>query len=483
MSPRIVFATSELYPLVKTGGLADVAASLPAALTRRGAELRVALPAYRGWRAQMSEAAPLATVDAAGHSFTVWQARHPQLPFTLWLFDCAALFDRPGDPYHDAEHHPWSDNGLRFGAFSDAVAQIAAQPRLGGFDADIVHGNDWQAGLIMPWLRERRARAASVFSIHNLAHQGVFSASLSERLGLPAAWWHLEGVELHGQLSQMKAGIAYADAVTTVSPSYAREIQRPEFGMSLDGLLRARARDLHGILNGIDDEVWNPATDAQIVRRYDARIVAAGKRSNKSALQQQLGLAPDADAAIVGLITRFAEQKGVDLVLGALHELLQMPIQLAILGGGDRQLADALRRAASAAPQRIALYVGYDENLAHRIIAGADLFLMPSRYEPCGLTQMYSQRYGTVPVVRRTGGLADTVVDTTAETLANGSATGVHFLDADVGGVLYGIRHALELRRVPMQWKAIQRAGMARAFSWRHVAEEYLALYRSLSPS
>jgi starch synthase len=480
MSPRIVFAASEVFPLVKTGGLADVAANLPAALMQHGADVRIAVPAYRGWRTQLTQLRELAAVDAAGQRFTVWQARHPQIGAPLWLFDNAALFDRPGNPYHDDALQPWQDNGLRFGAFADALAQLVAAPGLSGFDADILHGNDWQTGLALAWLRERGARAAGVFTIHNLAYQGIGPASLRQQLMLPEAWWHLEGVEFHGALSQLKAGIVYADAVTTVSPTYADEIQQTEHGAGLDGLLRSRAHKLHGIVNGIDDALWDPRTDPHISRRYAVSDVVAGKQANRVALQQRLGLQADAQAVLVGMVTRLAQQKGVDLLLAALPRLLQLPLQFAILGSGDRSDAENLQRVAAAHPQRFAVHVGHDEDLAHRIVAGADLFLMPSRYEPCGLTQMYAQRYGTIPVVRRTGGLADTVTDVDAASVSGPQATGVHFVHADAGGVLYGIRRALELRSVPGRWQALQRAGMTRDFSWRHVAADYLALYRGL---
>jgi starch synthase len=480
MSPRIVFAASEVFPLVKTGGLADVAANLPAALMQHGADVRIAVPAYRGWRTQLTQPREFAVVDAAGHRFNVWQARHPQIGAPLWLFDNAVLFDRPGNPYHDDALQPWQDNGLRFGAFADALAQLVAAPGRSGLDADILHGNDWQTGLAMGWLRERGARAAGVFTIHNLAYQGIGPASLRQQLALPEAWWHLEGVEFHGALSQLKAGIVYADAVTTVSPTYAAEIQQAEHGAGLDGLLRSRAHKLHGIVNGIDDALWDPRTDPHISHRYAVSDVVAGKQANRAALQQQLGLQADAQAVLVGMVTRFAQQKGVDLLLAALPRLLQLPLQFAILGSGDRSDAENLLRVAAAHPQRFAVHVGHDEDLAHRIVAGADLFLMPSRYEPCGLTQMYAQRYGTIPVVRRTGGLADTVTDVDAAPVSGPQATGVHFVHADAGGVLYGIRRALELRSVPGRWQALQRAGMARDFSWRQVAADYLALYRGL---
>lgn len=477
MSVRIVFAASEVFPLAKTGGLADVAASLPNALVDRGADVRIALPAYRGWASQVAPAQALATFTAAGHAFKLWQAHHPALLAPLWLFDCPNLFDRPGDLYQDATHQSWPDNTLRFGAFADAVAQATARPDLTGFDADLLHCNDWHTGLAPAWLRERDARVASVFTIHNLAYQGNSSHELLNRLGLPSSWWHMEGVEFHGELSQLKAGIVFADAVTAVSPTYAGEIQQPEYGAGLDGVLRSRAYKLRGIANGIDDRVWNPATDPCIARRYDVRTRSQAKRSNRTDLQQRLGLTVESDSAVIGVVSRLVHQKGLDLIVEALPRLLALPIQLAVLGTGEPAFADALKGASRASGGRVGLHLGHDEPLAHRIIAGADMLLMPSRYEPCGLTQMYAQRYGTIPVVRRTGGLADTVIDASEATLSDHTATGVHFCESSVDGLLHGVSRALELRASPQRWSAMQVAGMGTDFSWARASNEYLALY------
>lgn len=477
---RVLFAASEAHPVAWTGGLADVASGLPAALAARGVELRVALPAYRGWRDRVGAARRRCATTAAGHAFTVWEAQFAGRP-PLWLFDCPELFDRAGTPYEDEQLRAFADNGLRFGAFADALARVALDGAATGFAPDVVHANDWQTGLAPAWLRDAPRRPGTVFTIHNLAYQGVFPHAEARALALPGAWWHADGVEFHGQLSHLKAGIAYADAVTTVSPGYAREIQQPEHGFGLDGLLRARGARLRGILNGIDVDAWDPATDAALAQRYDAGRVGAGKRANRAALARELGLDDAPDALLVGMVMRFVHQKGADLLLEAAPSLRALPLQFAILGRGEPALQDALRAWAATQPGRVALRIGYDEALAHRIVAGADVFLMPSRYEPCGLTQLHSQRYGTVPVARRTGGLADTIVDATPATLRDATATGVHFLDADAGGITYGLTRALELRGHPRHWAALQRAGMARDFSWRQAADEYLALYRSVA--
>lgn len=478
MTLRVLYAASEVFPFAKTGGLADVAAGLPKALAGRGVELRVALPAYRGWRDRAGTARAVAQLVVQGRPFTVWEAAAaPNLAY--WLLDCPDLFDRPGDPYQESVGRPWHDNGQRFGSFAEALARLAGG--CGGFVADIVHANDWHTGLAMPWLRSMGARAGGVFTIHNLAYQGVFPAEQASELHLPASWWHPDGVEFHGRLNHLKAGIVYADAVTTVSPTYALEIQSPEYGNGLDGLLHAHRGKLRGIVNGIDERSWDPAADPAIPCRYNSRTVTHGKQVNKSALQREMGLHEDPGVALVGVVSRLAQQKGIDLIVHAHEVLRHLPVQFAILGEGEPQLRQDLERIAGANPGRVALRLGHDEAGARRIIAGADLFLMPSRFEPCGLTQMYSQRYGTVPVVRRTGGLADTVVDADDPALADGSATGVQFIHADTGGLLYGIGRALELRSRPRQWLAMQRAGMKRDFSWNRVAAEYLSVYERLN--
>lgn len=474
---RILVATSELYPLVKTGGLADAVAGLTAALAKLGCEVRVAVPAYPGVLERANALRRLGTWVVRGGSFELHEGHIDGLP-PLWLFSCPPLFERAGDPYHDEQGLPFADNAWRFGSFCEALARACTGTPGDDFRPQLVHANDWQTALALPWLRTLLPALPCVYTIHNLAYQGVFHASEADRLGLPQSWWHPEGVEFHGQLSFMKAGIAYAQRVTTVSPTYAREILTPAFGHGLDGLLRARAGVLSGIVNGIDETVWNPATDRHLAQHYDASDVATGKLSNRRVLQQELGLAPAGAPLLIGSITRLAYQKGVDLLVAALPELMQLPVQVALLGSGDRSLAEELTAQATQWRGRFAFHNAYDEDLAHRIEAGSDCFLMPSRYEPCGLNQIYSQRYGTVPIVRRTGGLADTVIDVDRNTLASGSATGIQFCDADAGGLLYGVRRAVELRASAAAWLGMQRAGMATDFSWRASAEQYLSVYR-----
>lgn len=471
---KVLFAASEVYPLVKTGGLADVAAALPAALARLGVSMRVIMPAYRGVPARLRDARTIATVEVRGQALTVLAGTHTDNGVPLLLLDAPALFDRAGGPYVDAEGHAFGDNALRFATFCEAVAKIASGAAGSELAADLVHLNDWHTGLVPVYLALGGARPRSVMTIHNLAYQGIFDHPQYRALGLPEHLWHPEGVEFYGDFSFLKAGLQLADALTTVSPTYAREIQTPEFGERLDGVLRARSAVLTGILNGIDESVWNPATDPLIAQRYDAATVGAGKRANKSALQHELGLAQGEDP-LLAFIGRLAHQKGADALLAARSELDALPLQLVVLASGDRGLERGFAEWAASMPGRVAVSTAYDEGLAHRIEAGADMLIMPSRFEPCGLNQMYSQRYGTIPLVRRVGGLADTVDD-----IRSANATGVLFEHSDPGGVAYAVRTALDCWRQPEVWARLQANGMARDWSWTESARRYVELYRAL---
>lgn len=472
---RILFAASEALPFSKTGGLADVAQALPSALQSLGVDVRLVTPAYRGALTRLLAAAEIAQLSVRGHQLRVLQGRGPGDAHTSWLLDCPALYDRGGTPYVDEHGNDHPDNPERYAVFCEAIAQLATGA-VPDWSADCIHLNDWQTGLVPLYLAAAR-RPRIVFTIHNLAYQGVYDRATYERLGLPAQHWHMHGLEFHGNFSFLKAGLIFADALTTVSPTYAQEIQTPAFGHGLDGVLRERSGILHGLLNGIDDAAWNPQTDLALTAPYDERSLAKRKPANRAALLASFGL-PDDGRLLLGVISRLAHQKGTDLLLAARTQLATLPVQLVVLGSGDRAQERALRDWATAEPGRVAVRIGYDEDLAHRINASVDCIVMASRYEPCGLNQMYAQRYGTVPVVRRIGGLADSVVDATPATLADGSATGIQFEHADVDGLLYGIRRALELRAQPAAWRRIQRAGMQRDFSWRQAASAYLALYR-----
>ncbi len=475
---NILFASSEVFPLIKTGGLADVSAGLPLALQKSGQDVRIVMP---GYPQALARGGRLQTVAEFEQDFPgrLLQGRLPGSRLPVWFVDIPEYFQRAGGPYATAGGLDWPDNAERFAAFSRVVCRLA-QNRLGlDWPVDIVHANDWQTGLVPALLSREKTRPASVFTIHNLAYQGLFPWETFNRLKLPQELWSVDGLEFHGRLSLLKGGLVFADQLTTVSPSYAKEIQTPQFGYGLEGLLRHRAKDLHGILNGVDYRQWNPARDPHLAANY-SRTRPQGKRTNKQALQQCFGLPQNAHIALVGMVGRMVEQKGFDLVLHALPWLLQQPLQLVILGSGDKRLESELLAAGRRHPERIGVKIGYDEALAHLLEAGADIFLMPSRFEPCGLNQIYSQRYGTVPVVHRTGGLIDSVVDTTPETLAAGTATGFHFSPAEPEPLAQAMARAVEYYQQPEYWHRLVDAGMRADFSWQRSAAQYLALYETL---
>lgn len=477
---RALLAASEAWPLIKTGGLGDVVGALPLALRGLGVDARLVLPAYPAVREALPDARPLARSALYGADVTLLRGELPaggRRTLPVYLIATAA-FDRPGNPYQNAAGVDWPDNPARFALFCRAAAALALGHLIPDWRADVVHAHDWQAALLPALLSLHAQRPRSVFTIHNLAYQGLAPATDAAALGLPAEWWRFDALEFYGQLALIKGGLVFADRLTTVSPRYAQEIQTPEFGCGLDGLLRYRAHALVGILNGIDTELWNPATDPALPYPYDAEHLDR-KAADKAALQQELGLAPEPQALLLGLVSRLVAQKGIDLLIDALP-LLPAEVQLVVLGSGEAAYTEALRAAAAAQPARIAFRAGYDEPLAHRIQAGADALLVPSRFEPCGLTQLYALRYGTVPIVRAVGGLADTVVDASPDNLASGQATGIVFETASGAALLAAIERARALFRAGAPWRQLQRTGMAQDHSWAHAAGAYLDLYRHL---
>ncbi len=478
---RILFATPECAPWVKTGGLADVSAGLPVALEALGHDVRVLLPAYPSVLAAAEHRSPFFEVPATAHfpACTLHQAPLPS-GVPAWLLNCPELFERDGGPYQDGDGVDWADNALRFGLLARVAALLAGPASPLDWRPDVLHCNDWQTALAPAYLRfEGGARAATVMTIHNLAFQGLFPPAEASRLGLPAAAFAIDGVEFWGRLSFLKGGLQYADAITTVSPSYAREIQDEPLGFGLHGLLAARSGVLHGIANGIDVAEWDPSSDRLIAQRYDADRLTA-KAFNKEALQERLGLPQETRVPLLGMVSRLTHQKGIDLAIEVAREIVGLPAQLVVLGSGERALEEALAAVAKASAQRIAVRFGFDEPLAHLIEAGADLFLMPSRFEPCGLNQMYSQRYGTPPVARATGGLADTIVDATPATLADRTATGFLFEEETPVALLAAIERAIELYREPKEWRQIQRTGMTTDFGWDTAARKYAEVYAGL---
>ncbi len=476
--PRLLFVASEAYPLIKTGGLADVAGSLPEVLRQQGMDVRLLLPAYQHVLETITPPTPVAEFDLAGTRVRIVATRLPGTGLETWLLEHPVFSQRPGNPYHDAHGNPWPDNADRFALLSKVAAAIATGQVPLQWRPDVLHCNDWHTGPAIALTHLQESRPRTVFTVHSLAHMGLFDRPTFERLGLPPHFWQDSSLEFYNQCSFIKGGLVYADYITTVSPTYASEICESPGGMGLEGLLRQRRERLVGILNGIDNGVWNPAADPYLEQGYTAETLS-DKTRNKSALQASLGLAPDSDRPLVGLVGRLVEQKGLELILPVLGEILASPVQLVVLGTGERRYEQQLRATAAANPRAMAVVLAYDESLAHRIEAAADIFLMPSLFEPCGLNQLYSLRYGTLPLVREVGGLADTVVDSSPENLASGSATGFVFQRPDAADLLAALRRATALWHDQASWQQVQRVAMSQDFSWQRSAKRYLELYNS----
>jgi len=400
----------------------------------------------------------------------------------MFVLDAPHLFDRTGNPYVGPDGKPWPDNANRFAALAQVGATIAREG-VDDFQPQIVHAHDWQTGLVAAYLHFMPPpRPRSVMTIHNLAFQGLFPALVFASLGLPDDAFAIDGLEYYGDIGYLKAGIAFADSVTTVSPTYAAEIRTPEGGMGLDGLLRKRSDVLVGIRNGIDDIVWDPANDPYLVARYDANALEA-RRENKAWLQRRLGLDVGGDALLFIVVSRLTAQKGSDILLEALPALLRRGAQLAVLGTGDTELEQRFKAAAETNPGRVAVEIRFDESTAHQMQGGADALLMPSRFEPCGLTQLIALRYGVVPVVGRVGGLADTIVDANEMALAADAGTGVQFAPVSSEMLECAIARTCDLWRDPIQWQRMQKRGMRTDVSWRAPSRAYAALFRALVPA
>ncbi len=470
---RVLFATPEIAPLSKVGGLADVSSSLTSAMRRIGLDVRLVIPGYGIVKQAMRNARPLLPlVDDQGRQGQILQVELPDHA-AAYVVDLPDYFEHLESPYAQDDLDTFSQ-ASRFMHFARGALQIAVG-ELAEWQPDIVHCNDWTTGLIPALLAGQPDRPASVYTIHNLAYQGLFPRQHFERLSLPEPLWSMHAMEFHGQFSFAKGGLVFADALNTVSPTYAREILTSEFGWGLEGLLQLRQNRLCGILNGVDYTVWNPATDALLSDRYQLTALD-GKRACKRVIQRRFDIDEDHMRPLIGVVSRLTDQKGIDLIIAALDRIVANA-QLILLGTGDRGLESALINLRERHPRQVGIILGYDEALSHQIVAGADMFLMPSRFEPCGLTQLYSLKYGTIPIVHRTGGLADTVVDATPEALAKHLATGICYQPSTADALARAIERAVALYHSE-HWQNLQHAGMTQDFSWERSAAAYLELYR-----
>lgn len=474
---KILFVTSEMAPLIKTGGLADVSGALPGALRRIGVDTRVLLPGYPQVLDQLGPHEVVARFDHLGGFpasrllFTILSSGVP-----LMVLDCPGLYRREGGPYLDKTGSDWWDNSDRFGLLSKVAAVLGSQDSPLSWHPELVNCNDWQTGLTPAYLHFEQNAVPSVMTIHNLAFQGSFPAENVETLGLPASCFGVNGLELYGQMSFLKAGLFYSNYITTVSPNYAHEIQQEPLGFGLQGLLRGRTSQLCGILNGIDIDDWNPETDKKLVKNYSVTRFA-DKAVNKAAVQSKMGLDINPDIPLIGVVGRFTHQKGLDVLLDIAPELINEPAQLVMLGSGDWHMQQKARDLSHYFPGKIGVMVGFDEALSRQIEAGADMFAMPSRFEPCGLNQFYSQCYGTPPIVHATGGLVDSVVDCSEETLRDGSASGFLFKGMSNENLLATLRRAIALYHDKTKWQTLCKMCMSKDFSWESSARSYREVY------
>lgn len=483
---RVLHVCSELYPLLKTGGLADVASALPPALTKLGCDCRVIVPGFPAFMNAIKNKILLTELQPrlGANSISLYYGQLPNTDIYAYIVDAPSLYNRPGNPYNDEHNQAYPDNYRRFALLSLLATWLAD-----GLDPfwrpQVIHGHDWHAGLVSAYLKayeltHSRKLAGSVLTIHNLAYQGVFPAHVFAELELPSHFFDMNGLEFYGQVSFLKSGIFFSDKLTTVSPTYAREIQGGEQGCGLNGLLSSRRYDLHGILNGVDPEVWNPTTDSIIPANYSIRSMT-GKLKCKAILQEETGLKIQADAVLFAVVSRLTEQKGLNLVLAGLDEIINRGGQVVLLGSGDAQIEAAFKEVAATHKGAVTVRFGYDEAHAHRIIAGSDVILVPSRFEPCGLTQLYGLKYGTLPLVHRVGGLADSVVDASLENLADGIATGFMFDQFEISAFNAAVRRAFALYNRKPEWKRVQKYAMQQNFSWDAAAQQFFSLYQQVA--
>lgn len=483
---RVLHVCSEIFPLLKTGGLADVAAALPPELEKENCEVRMLVPGFPEFRNGILDQHLVAELPSkfGARQVRLMYGKMPGTGVPVYYIDAPDLYDRPGNPYNDHNGQPYPDNHLRFALLGWCAARIVE-----GFDyfwkPDIVHGHDWHAGLAfayikaLEWSTGKRA-VGTVFTVHNMAYQGNVPAYVFSELDLPFSMLNVDGIEFYGQVSFLKSGFYYADKITTVSPTYAREIQDGEQSCGLGGVVRQRSSDLVGILNGVDSRIWDPRTDDRIEANYHVRSMA-GKNKCRVALQNEMGLAIQTEKPLFCVISRFAAQKGLHLVVEGLNAIVERGGQAVIMGNGERWLEEAFMNFARDFPGQIAVRIGYDEDRAHRIFAGSDVIMVPSRYEPCGLVQMYGSLYGALPLVHRVGGLADTVTDSSLENLVENRATGFCFEHFDYPSYESALLRAFALYEKQAEWKKVRKTGMKQSFGWRHSAERYASLYRQTS--
>lgn len=476
---KVLHVCSELFPLIKTGGLADVMGALPFAQQVGGADVRVVLPMYPSVAEK---------IGATGHvAYFHTFAGHIEIRYAdfrgvgIYLINAPHLYAREGNPYHDSHYRDYADNYLRFALLGWVGASLAAGADSWWGQANILHAHDWQAGLACAYLRAWGMPVKTVFTVHNMAYAGIFDPAHLSNIDLPSYFFHTNGLEFYGQMSYLKAGLYYADRITTVSPTYAKEITEEVNAHGFHGLLQTRAAEhrLSGILNGVDDTVWNPNKDTYLEQTYKHGKMQ-GKRVNKQSLQTIFHLPTKTDTALFVMVTRLVEQKGADILLDAAETLLTHDVQLVVLGTGEPYLENAFSDLAARYPHKVGVKIAYNEALSHQMIAGGDIILVPSRFEPCGLTQLYGLKYGTLPLVRATGGLADTVIDADKENLRLGKATGFVFDEATPEAFLNVAQRALAIWRKPKQWVSLRAKAMAKDFGWHKAAEAYQKLYLSI---
>ena len=473
---KILYASSEVFPLIKTGGLADVAQSLPIKLHSMGEDIRIILPFYQSTNCKASSCEKIASFEVDEQKVELLKTHLPGSSVEVMLVDCPRFFAREGNPYLDENGLPWDDNANRFAFFSKVICLVAQNKININWLPDIVHCNDWQTGLALALLRNSGTLKGLVFTIHNIAYQGIFPRQEFTTLKLPTELWSIDILEYYGQMSFLKAGITSCNQLNTVSEKFSEEIQTSEFGFGMDGLLQSVSHKLSGILNGIDIEEWSPKNDEHLISNYDIDNLAL-KQNNKLHIQKQFSFEQDINIPLLVTVTRLVEQKGIDLIIDIIEKLLTQNVQVIVLGSGENAFEVMLQKITKKHQNKFSAVIGYNETLAHQLTAAADMYLMPSRFEPCGLNQMYSQVYGTVPIVRETGGLADTVINYTNDNSST-NATGFMFKHSVAEELYETIQIALLYYSDKKLWTAIQKNAMQQDFSWEASANKYLSIYQ-----